>query len=157
MSEKRKRQTNLWALNISNPDSPLLKCLEKEAQASNLIRPDGSINKSRLIETLAAEALQMRFQKRGYMEGLGLLQEHARRRAMKIAIETGQPLPPDTLIPQPVPQTSAVAQQPSASEPAPTTTPIPQSIPTPKQPEKKPRREGVFTIGSSSHMRKTGE
>ena len=156
MSEKKpRRHSNLWALNLSNPDDPLLKCLNVEAEASHLVRPDGSANKSRLIEDLASEALLQRFQKRGYMEGLGLIQEHARRRAMKIAIETGQPLPPDTLIPQPTPQTSAVTQQPPASEPAPTTTP--QSVPTPKPPEKKPRREGVFTIGSSSHMRKTGE
>jgi hypothetical protein len=158
MSEKKpRRHSNVWALNLSNPDDPLLKCLTYEGHASNLVRVDGSINKSRLIEDLIAEALQVRFQKRGYMEGLGLLQEHARRRAVKEAIATGKPLPPETLSPQPVPQTSAVAQQPSASEPAPTTTPIPQTVPTPKPPEKKPRREGIFMIGSSGHMRKTGE
>ncbi|KKR01674.1 MAG: hypothetical protein UT24_C0003G0081 [Candidatus Woesebacteria bacterium GW2011_GWB1_39_12] len=155
MSEKKKRQTNLWAVNLSRLDDPLLKCLEKEAEVSNLIRPDGSINKSRLMETLASEALQMRFQKRGYMEGLGLLAEYRRRRETIEAIATGKPLP-SAMLAQPIPQTATPT---TPTVPVSESTPIPsptQTTPTPAKPsEKKPRREGTFIISSSGHMRES--
>ncbi len=161
MSEKKKRHSNLWALNLSNPEDPLLKCLNVEAEASNLVRPDGSVNKSRLLEDLVSEALLQRFQKRGYMEGLGLLSEHARRRAVKEAIATGKPLPAATIAPQSTsPQPSAPTQ---TGEPVTTpdqTAPVsaqPQTAPTPKQPEKKRRVEGSYVISSSGHMKREAE
>ena len=157
MSEKKlRRQTNLWALNKSNPDDPLLKCLLKDSQATNTMHSDGSTNKSREIEDLAAEALQIRFQKRGDMEGLGLLQEHYRRRAVKVALETNQPLPAETLIPQPIPQTSTTSPSTQSSDPVLTPAPAQLTL-APKPPEKKRRIEGSYVIGSSGHMKRTGE
>lgn len=81
MSEsKRKRQTNLWALNLSRPNDPLLIVLEHEAKQNptKYIRPDKTINKSRIIHDLAVLSLRQLSKQRGDKLSLRLLGEHER-------------------------------------------------------------------------------
>ena len=135
MAERKpRRSSNFWAVNIMNPESPLLKALMREVQdgKERYKHQDGSVHKSRVIEELAIEGLRLRFQKRADKEGLALLDEYAFRQAAK----AGTPLP-----------TAPASIQPSTS-PA----DAQQTAPTPVV---KKRREGFFVINETGHMKES--
>ena len=167
MSEKKSRRSSLWALNLSNPTDPLLVALEREAhlnEARYIRGLDGSIQKMRVIHDLAVYALKVLCTQRNDAEGLRLISEHEARERTREALNTGAPLP-QIVSQQPIP---TLQQTPQSNPPTATPTPltpipmpptlIPQTqtpqIPTPPTTGlKKIRREGIFSVSSSGHMK----
>lgn len=75
---KKVRRSNLYALNLHDPNDPLGKVLEYVAHRSpeKYIRIDQSVNKMRLIHDVVVVGLRKLLTDWKYQEGLRLLDKH---------------------------------------------------------------------------------
>ena len=156
MSEKKGRgESKTWGL---VPDDLLKKALMhiSARNPSMYQHVDQTPNRNRILHDLAVIGARKLFTDWSDQEGLQILVEHEQRLAMKLAIQTGKPLPD---APTQTTQTVAPVSTSESQTSAPTKTEIPPTAPAtpivqtpPKPPEqKKPRRVVELIIGESGH------